>query len=105
VATQVATRAQIAAERSQRVIQLGAAEQFEKSEAARVRQRVADLRAELIASDMTMQQRDALLQLDAAALSNDISLQRALGGGYQRPTALADANPVDAHSLTSQSKP
>jgi multidrug efflux system outer membrane protein len=105
VATQVATRAQIAAERSQRVIQLGAAEQFEKSEAARVRQRVADLRAELVAAEMTMQQRDALLQLDAAALSNDISLQRALGGGYQRPASLADANPVDAHSLTSQSKP
>jgi len=105
VATQVATRSQIAAERSQRLIQLGAAEQLQKSEAARVRQRVADLRAELIATEATMQQRDALLQLDAAALSNDISLQRALGGGYERPASLADSNSVDVHSLNSQSQP
>jgi outer membrane protein TolC len=28
-------------------------------------------------------QRDALVQLDAAGLSADIALQRALGGGFQ----------------------
>jgi len=35
-----------------------------------------------------MEQRDALLQLDAAALSADIALQRALGGGYESPQNL-----------------
>jgi multidrug efflux system outer membrane protein len=105
VATQVATRAEIAAERRQRVIQLDAAEQLEKSAAARVRQRVADLRTELSATETIMQERDALLQLDAAALSNDISLQRALGGGYERPAALANSTPVGSLSQTSRSKP
>jgi len=44
---------------------------------------VTDQRAELAATESWMDQRDALLQLDAAALSSDIGLQRALGGGYQ----------------------
>ena len=34
--------------------------------------------------DNEIEQRDELLQLDSAALSSDIGLQRALGGGYQR---------------------
>jgi outer membrane protein TolC len=39
-----------------------------------------------------MEQRDALLQLDAAALSADIALQRALGGGYESPQQLANSH-------------
>jgi outer membrane protein TolC len=42
------------------------------------------LRTELTATESWIDQRDALLQLDAAALSSDIGLQRALGGGYER---------------------
>jgi outer membrane protein TolC len=41
-----------------------------------------------------MEQRDALLQLDAAALSADIALQRALGGGYES----AAPQPTNIHS-------
>ena len=36
------------------------------------------------ATDAWIAQQDALLQLDAAAVSADIGLQRALGGGYDR---------------------
>jgi acetyl/propionyl-CoA carboxylase alpha subunit len=43
------------------------------------------MRAELTATESWIEQRDALLQLDAAALSADIGLQRALGGGYESP--------------------
>ncbi len=62
--------------------ELDAASALEASAAARVRQGVIDPRAELRAAETWIQQRDALLQLDAAAVSADIGLQRALGGGY-----------------------
>jgi outer membrane protein, multidrug efflux system len=92
VATQATTRAQVAAQRAQRVIEADAARQLEQSAAARVRQGVVDPRTELTAAEASIQQRDALLQLDAAALSADIALQRALGGGYDEPVAMANAN-------------
>jgi multidrug efflux system outer membrane protein len=86
VATQATSRAQIAAQRTQRLIEVDAAQRLTQSAAARVRQGVTDSRAELTATESWIQQRDALLQLDAAALSSDIGLQRALGGGYERIT-------------------
>jgi len=84
VATQTSTRAQIAAQRTQRAIELNAALELQASAAARVRQGVDDSRAELTAAQSLIEQRDALLQLDAAAVSADIGLKRALGGGYER---------------------
>jgi multidrug efflux system outer membrane protein len=83
VATQATSRAQIAAERIQRLIEVQAAERLRSSAAARVRQGISDSRAELTATESWLEQRDELLQLDSAALSSDIGLQRALGGGYQ----------------------
>lgn len=91
VATQASTRARIAAERAQRLIQLDAAAQLQGSAAARARQGLTDARPELAAAESWLQQQDALLQLDAAALAADIALQRALGGGYESPQALAKA--------------
>ena len=84
VATQAATRAQIGAERALRQRQLDAALGLQAAAAARVRQGVADSRVELTAAQDTIDQRDALLQLDAAAVAADIGLKRALGGGYER---------------------
>src|SRR6202035_665833 len=83
VAMQASTRAQIAAQRTQRVIELDAASQLRGSAAARASQGITDPRPELAATETWLDQRDALLQLDAAALSSDIALQRALGGGYE----------------------
>ncbi len=91
VATQAAMRAQISAQRAQRLIQVDAAHQLRESAAARVREGLIDSRAELSATESWLQQRDALLQLDAAALSADIGLQRALGGGYEMPAQLANS--------------
>jgi multidrug efflux system outer membrane protein len=84
VATQASTLAQIAAQRTQRAIELDAALQLKASAAARVRQGVTDSRMELTATESWLEQQDALLQLDAAAVSADIGLKRALGGGYER---------------------
>ena len=83
VAAQAASRAQLAAQRAERLIEVDAALRLQQSAAARVKQGVTDLRAELAATESWLDQRDALVQLDAAAVASDIGLKRALGGGYQ----------------------
>jgi outer membrane protein, multidrug efflux system len=100
VAMQASTRAQIAAQRTQRLIEVDAARQLQSRAAARVRQGITDSRSELTATESWIEQRDALLQLDAAALSADIALQRALGGGYESPQKLANT-----HSTASTTTP
>ena len=92
VAAQASTRAQIAAQRTQRAVEVDAAGRLESSAAARVRQGLTDPRAELAAAQSLIEQRDALLQLDSAALSADIALQRALGGGYENPQKFANSS-------------
>ena len=82
VATQASNLAQIQAQSSERRKSLNAAMALQASAAARVRQGVVDPRVELRADDTLIQERDAVLQLDAAAVSSDIGLKRALGGGY-----------------------
>jgi multidrug efflux system outer membrane protein len=94
VAAQSSTRAQLAAERAQRLIELDAAARLQAGAEARVTQGITDPRPALRAAESRLEQRDALLQIDAAALSADIALQRALGGGYERPPALANAQPA-----------
>lgn len=88
VATQAAARAQLAAQRTQRLIGVDAAQRLRASAAARVRQGVDDSRIELAATESWIEQRDTLLQLESQALSTDIGLQRALGGGYDRNRAI-----------------
>ena len=92
VATQATTRAQIEAQRAQRAKQVDAALRMRNSAGSRVRQGLSDSRSELMAKESWIDQRDALLQLDAAALSADIALQRALGGGYQNPAAAGSSS-------------
>jgi multidrug efflux system outer membrane protein len=96
VAMQATTRAQIEAQRSQRARQVEAALRMKNAAAARVRQDLADSRVELTAAESWIDQRDALLQLDSAALSADIALQRALGGGYESPQKLANSTSTTA---------
>jgi len=93
VATQATTIARIDAQRRQRIIAMDAALQIKESAAARVRQGIADARTELAAAESWMDQRDAGLQLDAAALVADVSLQRALGGGYSMSANPAAGTP------------
>jgi outer membrane protein, multidrug efflux system len=92
VATQAATRAQIESQRTQRVLEVDAALHIKDTAAARVRQGIADSRTVLKATESWIEQRDALLQLDAAALAADVALQRALGGGYESPQKLASSS-------------
>jgi len=96
VATQATTRAQIQAQRAQRALQVAAALRMRETAAARVRQGITDSRSELLAQQSWIEQRDALLQLDSAALSADIALQRALGGGYENPQKFANSSSPQA---------
>ncbi len=91
VAMQASTRAQIAAQRTQRLLEVEAAAKLKEGAAARARQELSDSRPELSAAESWLEQRDELQQLDAAALSADIALQRALGGGYDRERELANS--------------
>jgi multidrug efflux system outer membrane protein len=92
VATQATTLAQIDAQRMQRGQEVAAALRLKNSAAARVRQGINDSRSELMATASWIEQCDALMQLDAAALSADVGLQRALGGGYESPQKLANSS-------------
>jgi outer membrane protein, multidrug efflux system len=100
VATQATRLAQIDAQRQQRDIAVGAALRIKESAAARVRQGVTDSRTELTAAESWVDQRDALLQLDSAALSADIALQRALGGGYEAAQRLIGPPSVNTTMAT-----
>ena len=83
VASDVVAGTQAASERTQQLAQLEAANQLQQSAAARVRAGLTDLRPQLSAQYALLQQQDALVQLDAAALAADSALQRALGGGFE----------------------
>ena len=98
VATQALNLAQAQARRKERDAQVTAAEQLHALAVARVRQGVADERSVLSAQSEILQQRDAAASLDAQAVSAQIALIKALGGGYR-----SDA--VDAiHSPSSSSE-
>jgi len=83
VATSAATAAQISTQLNEHQLQLNAATALQKTAAARVTAGVTDLRPQLTADLALIAERDALAQLNFAAVSADIDLQRALGGGYE----------------------
>ncbi|MET0292543.1 MAG: efflux transporter outer membrane subunit [Steroidobacteraceae bacterium] len=89
---QAATRlTQASAQREQRLAQQSAAQTLVKSASARVRAGTTDLRPQLQAELSLLQERDAVAQLEFAMIDADISLQQALGGGY-------DASVTDQNS-------
>ncbi|MEO7433763.1 MAG: efflux transporter outer membrane subunit [Dokdonella sp.] len=83
VATQALTLAQIDARRHQREQQLASAQSLVDIAVARARRGVGDDRSVLAAQAQVLQQRDAAATLDAQAVSADIALNKALGGGYR----------------------
>ncbi len=85
VATQALSARQLVARRHEQKIQLDADRQLLASAQARATQGVRDARESLAAQALLLQQRDAAAQLQAQALSVDLNLIKALGGGYQAP--------------------
>jgi multidrug efflux system outer membrane protein len=86
VSTQALTLQQIQQRRQQSAEQLAAKAQILDGARARMRQGVINAIPVLDAAETLDRQRDAIVQLDVAALTTEIALTRALGGGYHGPT-------------------
>ena len=89
VATQALTAQQLAARRRERGDQVAASVALQDSANARSHRGIGDDRAVISAEAEVIQQRDAATALHAQAISTDIALIKALGGGYRfaRPGA------------------
>lgn len=85
VATQTLTLQQLAAQRGEREMQLAAVQQQVDLAAHRNEQGLTDARPVLSASQALQQQTVALNNLDAAAITAEVHLITALGGGYAAP--------------------
>lgn len=91
VATQLVTLQQIDEQRRQRLVELRAADDLRDGAVFKVRQGLTDIRPQLTATQTQIEQRDAVLLIDALALSAEIGLQRALGGGYESDASLVNS--------------
>lgn len=85
VATQALSAEQIAARQHEQEVQIAADRQLLANAQARARQGVRDAREGLAAQAQLLQQLDVASQLQAQALSTDLALIKALGGGYRVP--------------------
>jgi multidrug efflux system outer membrane protein len=83
VATQALTARQLAARRRERDTQVAASRSLQDTAAARSKRGIGDDRAVIGAEAEVIQQQDAATALHAQALSTDIALIKALGGGYR----------------------
>ena len=86
VSTQALTAQMLAERRIQQQAQLAADERLLAAAQARAAQGVRDARESLAARALLLQQRDAATQLQAQAVSTDLALIKALGGGYHLPS-------------------
>ncbi|RUL79809.1 efflux transporter outer membrane subunit [Dyella choica] len=97
VATQAVTAQQIAARREKQDAEVKAHEALLANAQARAAHGIKDARESLNAQAQLLQQRDQAINLHAQAVSTDLALIRALGGGYRsdidNKTAPAAATP------------
>lgn len=103
VALQSLTAQQLAARRKEQAAQIAANESLLTSAQARARQGVRDIRESLGAQGQLLQARDDALSLQAQALSTDLALIKALGGGYRVPSDEQDgrtASSTTSNALT-----
>jgi multidrug efflux system outer membrane protein len=89
---------QVDARREERTRQLQAMRSLEGAALARARQGLGDDRDVLAARARVLEQRDALVQLQAQAISSGIALTKALGGGYRMDPTAASTRPAAATS-------
>lgn len=101
VASQVLAAERLAATRQQQQQQVDAGERLDANAQARLQRGVRDARESLAAQAQLLQQQDQAVALHAQALSTDLALVDALGGGYRMP---ADAAAATTPSNTPLSK-
>jgi multidrug efflux system outer membrane protein len=100
VATQALSAEQVAARQHEQHAQLEADRQLLANAQARARQGVRDARESLGAKAELLQQHDAATQLQAQALSTDLALIKALGGGYRIPVPADATTRIPSPSVT-----
>lgn len=100
VATQALSAEQVAARQHEQQAQLDADRQLLANAQARAHQGVRDARERLGAKAELLQQRDTAAQLQAQALSTDLALIKALGGGYRDNTQAAASTESSSSSVT-----
>ncbi|WP_199100474.1 efflux transporter outer membrane subunit [Dyella sp. ASV21] len=103
VATQSLTAQQLEQRRDVQAREIAANEQLLANAQARVRRGVSDQRETLAAKAQLLQQQDDRVSLHAQALSTDISLIKALGGGYQASSPEQVSNASSTPSPTTLS--
>ncbi|GAB3790108.1 efflux transporter outer membrane subunit [Dyella agri] len=106
VASQALAAEQLDTNRQQQERQVGANEHLVANAEARLRRGVRDAREGLAAQAQLLQQQDQAITLHAQALSTDLALIKALGGGYRIPADAAGTAPPSPtpSSDTSSSK-
>jgi len=92
VSTAATLAGTLAAQRHEREAQLAANESLLASAKSRVAAGTGDIRPQLISALQVNTTEDSLVQIDLAALSIDIGLRRALGGGYHATQAVTTEN-------------
>lgn len=100
VATQAVTAQQIAARRTKQATEVRANQALVATAHARAAHGTQDARQGLAAEAQLLQQRDQAVSLQAQALSTDLALIKALGGGY-RSDADKTAPPTASSSTVS----
>ncbi|MGN6236686.1 efflux transporter outer membrane subunit [Dyella sp.] len=104
VATQALTAQMLAERRTQQEVQLAADERLLAAAKARAAQGVRDARESLAARAQLLQQHDAAVQLQAQAVSTDLALIKALGGGYRLPSSGTESPaPSSSHATAGAS--
>ncbi|GLQ48585.1 efflux transporter outer membrane subunit [Dyella flava] len=103
VATQAVTAQQIDARRVKQDIEVKANQALLASAEARQAHGTKDARESLTAEAQLLQQRDAAVSLHAQALSTDLALIKALGGGYRSDLDNTTATPAATSSTASTS--
>jgi multidrug efflux system outer membrane protein len=101
VASQALAAEQLAATRQQQARQVDADERLVASAGARLRRGVRDAREGLAAQAQLLQQQDQAIALHAQALTTDLALIKALGGGYRMPGDAASASSPSPNTLRS----
>ncbi|GLQ97440.1 efflux transporter outer membrane subunit [Dyella mobilis] len=103
VGTQAVTAQQIAARRVKQQTQINANQALLASARARQARGTQDARQSLAAEAQLLQQRDQAVSLRAQALSTDLALIKALGGGYRSDIDAAAAPNSSSTASTSNS--
>ena len=93
VATQALTLQQLIEQRAQEAGEIVAVQRLRATAAARVRQGLADDRSLLAVDVQLLREADAAMTLDARALSSEVALFKALGGGYRTSTIDNNSTP------------